>query len=198
MPGERRERRRELFRLASTQSGYFTAAQGLDLGYSYQAQKYHVDVGNWRRVDRGLFRLPEVPIGDFEDLVRWFLWSGRRGVISHETALAVHELGDVNPRKIHMTVPDDFRKEGPEHLVLHQADLVDKDVRWHDGFRITSPLRSIFDVAGSAPQHLVDRATDDALRRGVVSRRQLLRRSDEFPAEAALLVERAIHKGDSR
>lgn len=196
MQGDRRQRRRDLFRLASTQSGYFTAAEGLKLGYTYQAQKYHVDAGNWQRVDRGLFRLPEIPVGEFEDLVRWFLWSGRRGFVSHETALAVHELGDVNPRKIHMTVPDDFRTEGPEHLVLHRSHVPSGDIQERGGFRITSPLRSIFDVAPVATQHVVDRAVDDALRRGVVSRRQLLRRADEFPAEAALRVERAIHKGD--
>lgn len=198
MPGDRRQRRRDLFRLASTQSGYFTAAEGLKLGYTYQAQKYHVDAGNWQRVDRGLFRLPEIPVGEFEDLVRWFLWSGRRGVISHETALAVHELGDVNPRKIHMTVPGAFRKQGPEHLVLHRANMPDRDVRGHDGFLITSPLRSIFDIAPLATQHVVDRAVDDALRRGIVSRRQLLRRTAEVPAQAALSVERALHKIDRR
>jgi len=46
---------------------------------------------------RGLSRLPDYPPGEREDLIRWSLWSHNRqgfsqAVVSHETALAVHEL----------------------------------------------------------------------------------------------------------
>lgn len=51
--------RRRMFALAAGQSGYFTAAQARDVGYSYQAQAHHVGVGNWMRVDRAIFRLVE-------------------------------------------------------------------------------------------------------------------------------------------
>jgi hypothetical protein len=37
-------------------------------------------------------------------VVLW-LWSGREGVFSHETALALHELSDVMPATRHVTVP---------------------------------------------------------------------------------------------
>lgn len=52
MNGARRNLRLALQGLAFGQAGYFTAAQAVDLGYSYQAQKYHVDNGNWLRIDR--------------------------------------------------------------------------------------------------------------------------------------------------
>jgi predicted transcriptional regulator of viral defense system len=193
MPLDRRDLRRQLLGLAARQSGYFTAAQAKGIGYSYQAQKYHVDAGNWRRVDRGLFRLPEWPVGEHDDLVRWSLWSKDRAVASHETALAVHGLGDVNPRAIHLTVPDNFGQKPPSHIVLHRGELDTGDVQEFEGFRITTPLRSLFDFAGSqAPQETVDKAVADALREGVVSRRQLLRRADEFGPAAALEIERAL------
>ncbi|MBW3578788.1 MAG: type IV toxin-antitoxin system AbiEi family antitoxin domain-containing protein [Actinobacteria bacterium] len=193
MPLDRRDLRRQLLALAARQSGYFTAAQAKEIGYSYQAQKYHVDAGNWRRIARGLFRLPEWPVGDHDDLVRWSLWSKERAVVSHETALAVHDLGDVNPRAIHLTVPDSFGQEPPSHIVLHRNELDTDDVEGFEGFRVTTPLRSLFDVAGSeTPQETVDKAVADALRAGVVSRRQLLRRADEFGPAAALEIERAL------
>jgi hypothetical protein len=37
MPADRRDLRRQLFALAATQGGYFTAAQARQIGYSYQA-----------------------------------------------------------------------------------------------------------------------------------------------------------------
>jgi hypothetical protein len=58
MHGARRNLRLALQTLAFGQAGYFTAAQAVDLGYSYQAQKHHVDNGNWLRIDRGLFHCP--------------------------------------------------------------------------------------------------------------------------------------------
>ncbi len=193
MPLDRRDLRRQVLALAARQSGYFTAAQAKEIGYSYQAQKYHVDAGNWRRIDRGLFRLPEWPVGDHDDLVRWSLWSKERAVVSHETALAVHDLGDVNPRAIHLTVPVSFGQEPPSHIVLHLNELDTDDVEAFEGFRVTTPLRSLFDVAGSeTTQETVDKAVADALRAGVVSRRQLLRRADEFGPAAALEIERAL------
>lgn len=193
MPLDRRDLRRQVLALAARQSGYFTAAQAKEIGYSYQAQKYHVDAGNWRRMDRGLFRLPEWPMGEHDDLVRWSLWSKERAVVSHETALAVHDLGDVNPRAIHLTVPDSFGQEAPSHIVLHRNGLDADDVLEFEGFRVTTPLRTLFDVAGSeSPQETVDKAVADALQAGVVSRRQLLRRADEFGPAAALEIERAL------
>ncbi|MDR0991263.1 MAG: type IV toxin-antitoxin system AbiEi family antitoxin domain-containing protein [Propionibacteriaceae bacterium] len=51
MANSRQVLRRRLETIAFTQAGFFTAAQALEAGYSYQAQKYHVDAGNWVRVD---------------------------------------------------------------------------------------------------------------------------------------------------
>ncbi|MGH3933484.1 MAG: type IV toxin-antitoxin system AbiEi family antitoxin domain-containing protein [Pseudonocardiaceae bacterium] len=48
-----------LWRVASQQRGYFTAAQASEAGYSYQAQRFHAQRGNWFRVDRGIYRFRE-------------------------------------------------------------------------------------------------------------------------------------------
>jgi len=75
MVADPRDLRRRLSAVAATQSGYFTAAQALEVGYSYPQQKFHADHGNWLRVDRGIFRIPDWPVGPHDDLVRWDLWS---------------------------------------------------------------------------------------------------------------------------
>src|SRR5919197_1265542 len=145
---DRRERRRRLVEVAGAQSGYFSAAQALEVGYSYQAQKQNADRGSWRKVARGIFRLPEWPAGGREDLVRLALWSHDRAVVSHESALSLHDLGDVNPSGIHLTVPPGFRQRPPAGVALHRAELPPADVRRQEGFQVTTPLRSLLDVAG--------------------------------------------------
>ncbi len=189
---DRTDLRRRLLVIAARQSGYFSAAQALEVGYSYPAQGYHAKRGNWLHVDRGIYRLPEWPTGPREDLVRWSLWSRDRAVVSHETALSVHELGDVDPARVHLTVPRNFRQRNPG-MVVHLADLPSRDVEEHDGFRVTSPLRSLLDVAaGKLDLDQLAQAIDEALSRGMTTRRALLEGADEFDANAALRIERAL------
>lgn len=182
--------------MAREQSGYFTAAQAKEIGYSYPAQTYHTKRHNWERVGHGIYRLPEWPVGRHDDLVRRHLWSRGRGVVSHESALSVHELGDVNPARIHLTVPTGFHQKAPS-VVFHVADLPDDDVLSQEGFKVTTPLRSLLDVAaGNLDADQLRRAIRDALELGIVSRRGLLGRADEFGPSAALRIERALGGGD--
>jgi predicted transcriptional regulator of viral defense system len=165
---------RRLYQVAAAQAGYFTAAQARQAGYAYSQQHFHVSRGNWLRVDRGLFRLRDFPPGEREDLVRWSLWSRNQkglpqAVVSHDTALTVHALSDVMPSRVHLTVPRGFRKRVPPGCVLHMADLVPSDVQPRAGYGVTTPLRTLLDVADSplSQEHL-DRAVRDALERGLV------------------------------
>jgi len=99
---------RALYQTAAAQGGYFTAAQALQVGYAYSQQHYHVSRGNWLKIGHGLFRLYDYPASDREDLIRLSLWSRNRegipqAIVSHETALAVHEMSDVMSAQIHLT-----------------------------------------------------------------------------------------------
>ena len=178
--------------VASSQSGYFTAAQALEVGYSYAAQRYHTVHENWLRTDRGIYRLAEWPPGAHEDLVRWTLWSGGRAVVSHETALSVHELGDVNPERVHLTVPPGFRVKA-EGVVLHRAVLEPSDKQAGDGFSVTTAVRSLVDVA-AGPLDLDQLATavSEALDRGLATARQLRERADAVGGQAAYRIERSL------
>lgn len=192
MSQRRSDQRRLLQALAYRQAGYFSAAQARETGYSYQAQKHHVDAGNWVRVDRGLFRLQAWPLGPDDQYVRWSLWSGGRGVVSHESALRVHDLSDVDPASMHLTVPSGFRSADPL-VVLHREPLDDPDIEERQGWRVTTPIRTLVDVAAdSLSQEVVDAAVADALERGMLTRRGLRRRTADVPDRAALRLERAL------
>jgi hypothetical protein len=123
--------------------------------------------------------LRDYPPGQREDLIRWSLWSrNQRGfpqaVVSHDTALTVHELSDVMPALVHLTVPPGFRKKVPPGCVLHKGTLAPGDVEARDGYRVTTPLRTLLDVAdGPLSQEHLDAAVGEALERGLVRWRQL-------------------------
>ena len=112
----------------------------------------------------------------------WWLWSKNReglsqGVYSHETALSLHELTDLMPAKLHMTVPKSFRRNSriPRQLMLHYADVPDKDTEVLHGVRVTRPLRTILDLfcAGTVPISTLRNALREGLHRGVIRRNEL-------------------------
>jgi predicted transcriptional regulator of viral defense system len=171
---------RSLYALAAEQGGYFTARQALAVGYAYPEQHYHVAHGNWERVARAVFRLGDFPRPERDDLVVLSLLSHDRSshpqaVFSHETALALHDLSDVNPARLHLTVPPGFRRQLQAHTMVHRGLVPPEEWEEHDGYRITTPLRTLTDVAASrASWTYLETAVRDALLRGLVRRRQLL------------------------
>ncbi len=172
--------RRELSDLALTQGGYFTAKQAATAGYGKRHLDYHVKAGNFERVERGLFRLPTVALSEFDDLIRLSLWSRGRddrpqAVVSHETALGVHGLGELLPKHTHLTVPRSFRKKPPAGCLLHKADLASDEAEQREGFRVTRPLRTLVDVAGTerVPQDQLNQIVVQALSEGLVRHAKL-------------------------
>lgn len=181
-----------LFEMAEGQQGYFTAKQAAEVGYLLGSQAHHVKTGNWVRVERGIYRLARFPQSAEEQLVIYALWSRNRagepqGVYSHQTALSIHELSDVNPSKLHLTVPTSFRRRArtPKILVLHRANLDEKDVEQRQGFAVSRPLRAIADVAvaESVSRHIIEQALIQGRQRGLITAREMseLRRHRQFP-----------------
>ncbi|MCX5659622.1 MAG: hypothetical protein NTW19_07855 [Planctomycetota bacterium] len=164
-----------LYALAATQGGYFTAKQAATAGYDYPHLAYHLQARNFERASHGLYRLPTFPLAEHDDLIRLSLWSRDRqdepqAAVSHVSALFLHQLSDVLPQRIHLTVPPSFRKRPPQGCTLHKAHLAAGDIEAREGFSVTTPLRALIDVAtgpGVADEQL-ERAIQDALRRGLV------------------------------
>ncbi|WP_224058927.1 type IV toxin-antitoxin system AbiEi family antitoxin domain-containing protein [Streptomyces kanamyceticus] len=192
---DRTDTRATLWRVASGQHGYFTAAQALKAGYSYQAQRYHAQRGNWLPVDRGIYRFREftdLPASEDAHLVRWCLWSRGRAVASHTTALSIHDLGIANPSQIHLTVPRNFRQKDAA-VILHRAELTPDEIEDRSGYRVTAPVRAIAECAAAGTeQDVLDSAVAEALERGVATKRQLLHAVETLGPKAELGVERAL------
>ena len=201
MAQSHREAARRLFEFAEGQQGFFTAKQAKAAGFAENTHPYHVQAGNWVREYRGIYRLALFPAADRPDLVLWALWSRNRneeieGVYSHHTALSLYELSDLNPAKLHMTVPTDFRRNSdiPGILVLHYADLPDDDVRTAQGFKFTDPLRTILDLieAGTVERNFIRQALLQAVDRGLITRQQI--RNARMSGPAHKMVEEVLRR----
>ncbi len=172
----------KLFKVAEGQQGYFTTKQAVACGYVDQNHRHHVAIGDWLREHRGIYRLTRFPTSSDEQYVLWSLWSRNRqeipqGVFSHQTALSIHELSDVMPARLHLTVPPGFRRNSalPKVLKLHRAVLPGSDIEQRQGFRVVRPLRAIVDLLhdGTESPDRLQQALREALSRGLVARTEL-------------------------
>jgi len=177
-----------LYHLAEQQAGYFTARQAARAGFSWERLTDYSKSGRFRRVAHGIYRLAQFPSSRFEDLFVAWLKCGPKSAISHESALALYDLSDVLPGKVHVTVPRTAsrRRKG---IRLHTNRLRPADVVKREGLPVTSVPRTIADVAraGLSEDH-VARAIQDALERGLTTQQALLAEARRRKGRAARLI----------
>lgn len=163
---------RALYNIAEVQMGYVTTVQAGTAGVSTEAMVMMERRGSLERVSRGVYRLVHFPAQPLAQYMQATLWPyGRRGVLSHETALSLHELSDVDPAKVHITVPADFRiqRAVPGYLAVHRSELSPDDVTRLGRMPITTPARTIRDcIRAHLEPALVTQAIAEARRVGMV------------------------------
>ena len=195
-----------LYGIAEDQAGYFTAAQARAAGLHQVRLVQLAQKGDVERVSRGVYRFTRFPMSQLGHYMEAALWPQVRrpdvaGVISHQSALSIHELSDVNPARVHLTLPTAvrIRREVPKGLVIHYADLPPADVERVEGVPVTTPARSIRDAhASHIGNELVRQAIADGRRSGSLSmteadhlERDLLGRTPKRrPSSSSRLVKR--------
>jgi predicted transcriptional regulator of viral defense system len=170
MPGSEYEK---VLDLAADQFGYVSTSQAVARGVSNNALRMMATRGVLERVSWGVYRLPTFPASPFAEYMEASLWpAGVRGVISHESALAIRDLSDVTPPKVHLTLPRYFRvrREVPGHLTIHNAELSDGEIDLVEGIPTTTVRRTIDDChqAKLGPT-LLRQAIDEAERDGYLA-----------------------------
>lgn len=166
----------QLLELAQERHGYLTPEDVRAAGIDPLRLQDLVRRDLAKRVARGVYRIPLVPSTPLDQYMEATLWpQGVQGVLCHETALELHELCDVNPAKIHLTVPERYRvrRAVPQLYVLYHRDLDDHDVTRHEGIPIVTPYRAVLDgIEANLGARLIDQAVETATRRGLLRRDQ--------------------------
>lgn len=158
---------------AQQQYGYLTPDDARELDIDPTQLRLMTARHTLEHVGHGLYRMPMVPVTQLDAYMEAVLWAGRRGVLSHETALDLHELCDVNPSVIHLMVPSGFRTRKAVSAIyrLHRCDLDPAEVGWHEGIPIVTPERAILGgIEQALGWHLIDQAIETARARGLITK----------------------------
>ena len=182
----------QLYEIAESQGGYFTARQARRAGFSYERLSNNASVGRFERIQHGIYRLVHFPHSRFEDLFVAWLRTGPDSVISHESALIVYDISDVLPGEIHVTMPRTGSRRRKD-IRLHTNLLAPDETTMREGLPITTVARTIVDVARSGlAEEQVRLAIRQALQRGLTTRENLCRMADRHGGRAAWLISRVL------
>jgi predicted transcriptional regulator of viral defense system len=167
-----------IFRLAAKQEGLFSARQATSVSCSPQLLAKYLANGRIERVQRALYRIVDFPAGEHEDLVGVWLWSRTEGVLSHETALFLHNLSDALPVRAHISLPGSWKARAiqiPDDVAVYYAEVAESDLSWVGPLPVTSVRRTLADClyASVAPE-LVAQASVQAAERGLITKDEIL------------------------
>jgi len=136
-------------------------------------------------VRRAIYRLVDVPAGDHDGMIIAWLWTGAWGVVSHESALFLHDLSDALPAKVHLTVPPPWKRRRlrvPRGITLHFAVVTDQERAWVGALPVTTVRRTLGDcLSAHVSVELLAQASAQAAARG------LIRADEAIPATSLTL-----------
>lgn len=159
----------KLYELAEDQYGYFTAVQAIKAGVRRPSLTKMAKTGQIERVAWGVYRLSNFPRSPLDQYMEATLWPREvQGTISHDTALQLHGVSDVNPDRIHFTVPPHYRirRAIPRLYRISRADLPKADVTSHEGIPVTTLSRTIRDCGAA---HLGPALLHQAITQGLAT-----------------------------
>lgn len=156
--------RDELWELATTQHGYVTAQQAMNQGIDRETLKKLVHRGTLERAAFGVYRFPKYPVSGADNYMLAVLWTrAPEATLSHETALDVYAISDVNPHEIHVTVGKQrrLRREDGDRYVIHYEDLGAKQVGWWEEVPTVTAATAIAQcIAYGTPTYLLRQAIE--------------------------------------
>jgi len=182
--------------LALSQGGYFDRRDAHEHGITDSLLGYHTRTERFERILPGVYRLRIAPISPHDEYLLAWIWTNYRGAISHESALALYDLADILPARVHVTVERPFHRTSAPFQV-HLAPLPEEEVQDYNGVRVTTPARSIVDAAatGTDPTQ-IHKAVRDVLHRGLVNpdmlRAAAVRRPNQHRRDIRRLIEEAL------
>ena len=190
--------------LAGRQHGVVSRRQLLELGVGRRAIERRIEGNRLHVVHVGVYAVGHRVLTPHGRWMAAVLGAGPDAVLSHRSAAALWGIRPTSAARVEVTTPRDLRRR--THLHPHRAVLPADEVTRKDGIPVTTPERTLLDLAAVTQRHELDRALDEAeiLRlpgpqhlldrhphhRGTTNLRALLlhaRRSTRSPLEAEFL-----------
>ncbi len=132
-----------LLEVAVGQHGFITPETASAVGVGPDRLPVMLARGQLERWGRGLYRIPQLPIGKYDHLAAAVMLVGHGAVVSHASSDYLHGSTDTPPDTIEVTVPTAtrIRRSGLEGVKIWREDLASGDLTTVDGIPTTTTSR---------------------------------------------------------
>lgn len=164
--------RRRLHARALDQYGYITTADAAELGVPAVELRKIAHRGGLTHLAHGLYRFDDIPAGDHGRYLEAVLRAGPGAYLAGDAVLAFHDLALVNPRRIRVAAPRRVRAKLPDWVAVEQRPPGRDDVVTVDGVPMTRVAQALRECQGTVMADRLADAAGEAVRRGLVRRRE--------------------------
>jgi very-short-patch-repair endonuclease len=158
-----------LARTASAQAGVFSHAQADRAGFTRHQLRHRLRHGIWVSALPRVYRLANAPETPLQRLWAARLWAGPAAVVSHRSAGELWSFDGVVAHRAELWVPLACSKR-TSCVITRRSDGMDVlDRRYVGGLRVTSPERTLLDLASVLDDETLEVAFEGARRERLVT-----------------------------
>jgi hypothetical protein len=148
--------------LAERQHGVVALPQLVRLGLSQRAVSHRAAAGRLHRIHRGVYAVGHPVLPRYGRWMAAVLAAGPGAALSHASAAALWEIRPSAATRIDVTVRTPGGRDRPGLRIHRASRLRSAEAKRHHGIRVTTPARTLLDLASSLPRRALERALDQA------------------------------------
>ena len=178
--------------LAARQHGVVARRQLVELGLGRRAIGNRIDAGRLHPIHRGVYAVGHRPrTSEAAWMAAVLVADG--AVLSHRSAAALWGIRRNDRTAVEITVPRALKRRA--RLEIHQARLQPDEITTHNGIPVTTPARTLLDLAAVVSPHHLERAATEAEIRRLGSPTSLDALVARYPARAGTRAIRHAPEG---
>ena len=145
--------------VATPQHGVITLSQLCAAGLTASGVRKRVVTGRLHRIHRGVYAVGHRPPSPLSRAMAAVLACGDQAVLSHRSAAALWDFGPKWRGPVDVTAPTKRSRTG---ISVHRSRLDPQDTTVHYGIPITTPARTLLDLAEVVNTRALERAVNEA------------------------------------
>jgi very-short-patch-repair endonuclease len=165
--------------LAVRQHGVVTRTQLLGLGLTSKAITHRVARGRLHRVRQGVYAVGRPELSRYGSLMAAILSCGPDSALDYDTAAALWRIRPERRGLIEVSVPAHAFRRCPG-IRAHRRALTARDVTRYRGIPVTTPVRTLIDLAARLPRDQLEAAINEADKLDLVDPETLRAKLEEF------------------
>jgi very-short-patch-repair endonuclease len=156
------EQDRATWELVERQHGVIARRQLLALGFSEKGIEHRLAKGRLHRVHQGVYAVGRPSLGRHGRWMAAVIACGEGAVLSHSSAAALWRIGVEERDVIEVSLPSRCQRRRPGLRIYRRSSLWPEDLTARHGIPVTTPVRTLIDLALRLDRPGVERMINEA------------------------------------